>query len=69
MSTKLVKFLSPNTQVEAVDKLEAIAGELLDSFKEITRTVVAQVKTTHSGENKHYALKKAAEAMCFRLEK
>ena len=62
--TELIKFLSLNTQVEAVDKLETVTGELSDAIKEITRSVVAQVKTAHSAGNKYNELKKAVDAIC-----
>ena len=69
VSTKLVKFLSLNTSVEAVDKLETVTGELSESFKYITKTVTAQVKSLHSVGNKHDELKKTVEAMRRMLEK
>ena len=67
--TKLVKFLSLNTSFEAVvDKLETLTGELLESFKYITKTATAQVKSLHSVGNKHDELKNTVEEMRRRLE-
>ena len=69
VSTRISKFLSLNTQVEAVDELETVTGEFSNSFKAMTRTVAAQVKTAHSEGNEHDELEKAVEAMHCQLEK
>lgn len=69
VSTKLIKFLSLDTQVEAVDKLEVATGKLSDSIKEITKTVVAQVRSLHSARNKYNKMKKGVYAMRHRVEK
>ena len=67
--TELVKFLSLNTSVEAVDKLESVAGELSDSVSDITKSVATQAKSIQSVGHKHDELKKFVDGMKKRLDK
>ena len=52
VSTELVKFLSLNTSVETVDKLEILTGELLVNVKDITKELGANTKLLYSVGNK-----------------
>ena len=69
VSTELVKFLSLNTSVEAVDRLESVTGELSDSVSDISKSFASQAKTIQSVGNKHDELKKTVEGMKKRLDK
>ena len=69
VSTELVKFLSLNTSVEAVDKLQTQSEELSSSVKQLTRDVSGATKTIGSVGNKADELKKLVEALKRRVEK
>ena len=69
VSSEHVKFLSLNTSVEAVDKLQTQSEELSSSVKQLTRDVSGATKTIGSVGNKADELKKLVEALKRRVEK
>ena len=69
VSTELVKFLSLNTSVEAVEKLEKQSEVFNTSIKDLTKDVSATTKSNHSIGNKTDELKKVVETLKKRIEK
>ena len=69
VSTELVKFLSLNTSVEAVDRLEAESILNTDVLKQMGREVSAAVKATQTVGNKSDELKKVVDSFRKRIEK
>ena len=69
VSTELVKFLSLNTSVEAVDKLESKAAELTSSISTLTKDITSASKSVGSVGNKTDELKKVVESLRKRIEK
>ena len=69
VSTELVKFLSLNTSVEAVDKLQIQAEELSTSYKSLTKEVAGTTKAIGSVGNRADEVKKMVEALKKRVEK
>ena len=63
VSTELVKFLSLNTSVEAVDRLETVTSTLASLFGEINKSFSAQSKLLQSIGNKHDELKKFVDGL------
>ena len=69
VSTELVKFLSLNTSVEAVDKLEEKASDLSSSISTLTKDLAANTKSVSSVGNRADELKKIVESLRKRVEK
>ena len=69
VSTELVKFLSLNTSVEAVDKLEEQSTELSSNMSQLTKDMIATTKSVGSVGKKIDELKKVVEALRKRIEK
>ena len=69
VSTELVKFLSLNTSVETVDKLEILTGELSVNVKDITKEPGANTKLLYSVGNKQEELRKVVEGLRQRIVK
>ena len=69
VSTELVKFLSLNTSVEAVDKLEEQSTELSSNMSQLTKDMIATTKSVGSVGNKTDELKKVVESLRKRIEK
>ena len=69
VSTKLVKFLSLNTSVEAVDKLKTLTGVLLDNVKNITKDLGSNTKSLVTVGNKQDELRKVVEGLRQRIVK
>ena len=69
VSTELVKFLSLNTSVEAVDKLETLTGVLLDNVKDITKDLGSNTKSLVTVGNKQDELRKVVEGLRQRIVK
>ena len=57
VSTKLVKFLSLNTSVEKIDKLDILTGELSITVKDISKEFATNAKSLHSVGNKQDEIK------------
>ena len=62
-STELIKFLSLNTSVEAVDKLESQSLILSESMEHIIKYTIQASKAVSSVGNKGDELKKVAESL------
>ena len=69
VSTELVKFLSLNTAVEAVDKLETKTSDLAVNIKQVTKDLTGAQKSIMSVGNKNDELKKTVNALQKRIEK
>ena len=69
VSSELVKFLSLNTNVEAVDKIEAQSAELNGVVKQLNKDVTSTTKSMASIGNKADELKKVVEGLRRRIEK
>ena len=69
VSTELVKFLSLNTSVEAVDRLESQSSTLKDDMKQMTKDVTTATRAAHSVGNKGDELKKVVDSLKKRIEK
>ena len=69
VSTELVKFLSLNTTVEAVDKLEAQSVKLESDMKQCTKEVAGTTKSIMRVGNKSDELKKIVTALQKRIGK
>ena len=69
VSTELVKFLSLNTAVEAVDKLETKTTDLAANIKQVTKDLTGAQKSIMSVANKNDELKKTVNALQKRIEK
>ena len=69
VSTELVKFLSLNTAVDAVDRLEAQSDNLVDEVKQISTDLKQAVKIAGVVGNKGDELKKAVDAIRKRVDK
>ena len=69
VSTELVKFLSLNTSVEAVDKLQRQSHDVDASIKELTKDVAGAKKSIGSVGNKADEMKKLIDALKKRVEK
>ena len=69
VSTELVKFLSLNTSVEKVDKLDILTGELSITVKEMTKEFSNNDKSLKSVGNKTDELKKVVENLRLRIVK
>ena len=69
VSTELVKFLSLNTSVEAVEKLERQSETFTSSVKDLTKEVSMTAKSAHSAANKADELKKVIESLRKRIDK
>ena len=69
VSTELVKFLSLNTSVEAVDKLEKQSEEMATSIKQILKDVSVINKSTSTVGNKADEIRKNLDSIKKRVEK
>ena len=69
VSTELVKFLSLNTSVEKVDKLDILTGELSTMVKEMTKEFTKNKKSLSSVGNRTDELKKVVEGLRLRIVK
>ena len=69
VSTELVKFLSLNTSVEAVDKLQTQSREARETIKELVKESAGSKKTLQTVANKTDEVKKVMEALKKRVEK
>ena len=69
VSTELVKFLSLNTAVEAVDKLETKTSDLAVNIKQVTKDLTGAQKSIMSVGNKNDELKKTVNALQKSIEK
>ena len=69
VSTELVKFLSLNTSVEAVDRLEEQSESLVENVKQITKDMVQASSAVSSVGNKGDELKRAVNSTRKRVEK
>ena len=65
----MVKFLSLNTSVEAVDRLESQSSTLKDDMKQMTKDVTTTTRAAHSVGNKRDELKKVVDSVKKRIEK
>ena len=68
VSTELIKFLSLNTSVEVVDRLEAQSESLVENVKQITKDMVLASKAVSSVGNKGDELKRAVDSIRKRVE-
>ena len=69
VSTELVKFLSLNTAVDSVDRLEVQSEMLVDEVKQISTDLKQAVKIAGVVGNKGDELKKAVDAIRKRVDK
>ena len=69
VSTELVKFLSLNTSVEAVDKLTRQSYDFESNIKELLRDVAGSKKSIMSVGNKSVEMKKVLDALKKRVDK
>ena len=69
VSAELVKFLSLNNSVEAVDRLEEQSESLVENVKQITKDMVQASKAVSSVGNKGDELKRAVDSIRKRVEK
>ena len=69
VSTELVKFLSLNTAVEAVDKLESKTSDIVTNMKQVSKDIAGAQKSIMSVGNKNDELKKTVTALQKRIEK
>ena len=69
VSTELVKFLSLNTAVDSVDRLEETAEQLVEDVRQISTDVRLATKSVSSVGNKGDELKKAVDAIRKRVDK
>ena len=65
----MVEFLSLNTSVEAIDKLEKTKETLIQEMKQLNKDVTGSVKASNSAGDKQDELKKTVEAIRKRVEK
>ena len=69
LSTELVKFLSLNTAIDAVDRLEAQSADYATRIKQLTRDSNTTQTTVNSVGNKADELKKVMDNIKKRVEK
>ena len=69
VSTELVKFLSLNTAVDAVDRLEERSEKLVEDVKQISTDLKLTTKSVSSVGNKGDDLKKSVDAIRKRVDK
>ena len=69
VSTELVRFLTLNTSVEAIDRLEEQYESLVENVKQITKDMVQASKAVSSVGNKGDELKRAVDSIRKRVEK
>ena len=69
VSTELVKFLSLNTAVDAVDRLEVQSDNSVEEIKQISSDMKQASKIVSTVGNKGDELKKAVDAIRKRVDK
>ena len=69
VSTELAKFLSLNTAVDAVDRLDETSEKLVEDVKQISTDLKLATKSVSSVGNKGDELKKAVDAIRKRVDK